>query len=62
MKYMLLIYHDEPSWDAITETERQQIYLEYRALREELTSRGQFVDRLAIAADLNRDQRARARR
>jgi hypothetical protein len=42
MKYMLLIYHDEPSWDAITETERQQIYLEYRTLREELVSRGQF--------------------
>ncbi|HET6975935.1 MAG TPA: YciI family protein [Pyrinomonadaceae bacterium] len=44
MKYMLLIYHDEPSWDALTETERQQVYLEYRTLREELTSRGQFLD------------------
>jgi len=44
MKYMLLIYHDEPSWDALTETERQQVYLEYRTLREELTGRGQFVD------------------
>jgi hypothetical protein len=43
MKYMLLIYHDEPSWDAITEAERQQIYLEYRKLRSELESRGQFV-------------------
>jgi hypothetical protein len=43
MKYMLLIYHDEPSWEAITETERQQVYLEYRKLREELTKRGQFV-------------------
>jgi hypothetical protein len=43
MKYMLLIYHDEPSWDGITESERQQIYLEYRTLRDELTSRGQFV-------------------
>jgi len=44
MKYMLLIYHDEPSWDALTETERQQVYLEYRTLREELTGRGQFID------------------
>ena len=44
MKYMLLIYHDEPSWDAITEAERQQVYLEYRKLREDLTSRGQFID------------------
>jgi hypothetical protein len=43
MKYMLLIYHDEPSWDAISENERQQVYLEYRKLREELVSRGQFV-------------------
>ena len=43
MKYMLLIYHDEPSWDAVPEAEKQQIYLEYRKLREELVSRGQFV-------------------
>jgi len=43
MKYMLLIYHDEPSWNAVSETERQQIYLEYRQLRAELQSRGQFV-------------------
>jgi hypothetical protein len=43
MKYMLLIYHDEPSWNAISETERQQIYLEYRKLRTELQARGQFV-------------------
>ena len=43
MKYMLLIYQDEPGWEAITETERQAIYLEYRKLRDELTSRGKFV-------------------
>jgi len=43
MKYMLLIYHDEQSWDAISEAERQQIYLDYRKLRSELESRGQFV-------------------
>lgn len=43
MKYMLLIYHDEQSWDGITEAERQQIYLEYRQLRGELESRGQFL-------------------
>jgi len=43
MKYMLLIYHDEQSWDAITEAERQQIYGEYRKLREQLQSSGQFV-------------------
>jgi hypothetical protein len=43
MKYLLLIYHNEQSWDAISETEREQIYAEYRNLREELLSRGQFV-------------------
>ena len=43
MKYMLLIYQNEPSWNAITEAERQQIYLEYRKLRGELEARGQFV-------------------
>ncbi|HKP84406.1 MAG TPA: YciI family protein [Pyrinomonadaceae bacterium] len=43
MKYMLLIYHDEKSWGAISEAERQQIYADYRKLREELVSRGQFV-------------------
>ena len=43
MKYMLLIYHNEKSWNAITEAERQQIYAEYRKLRGELEARGQFV-------------------
>jgi len=43
MKYMLLIYHDEQSWNAVSEPERQQIYGEFRKLREELVSRGQFV-------------------
>ena len=43
MKYMLLIYHDEASWDALTEAERQEIYREYRQLRAELTESSQFV-------------------
>ncbi|HEY8228114.1 MAG TPA: YciI family protein [Pyrinomonadaceae bacterium] len=43
MKYMLLIYHDEQSWNGISEAERQQIYGEYRKLREELLSKEQFV-------------------
>jgi hypothetical protein len=43
MKYMLLIYHDEQSWDAITESERQQIYAYYRELREQLQKNDQFV-------------------
>jgi hypothetical protein len=43
MKYMLLIYHHEQSWDGISEAERQQIYGEYRQLREQLVASGQFV-------------------
>ena len=43
MKYLLLIYNNEQSWSAITEAERQQIYGEYRKLREALLSSGQFV-------------------
>ena len=43
MKYMLLIYQNEQSWKSISETERQQIYGEYRNLRGQLESRGQFV-------------------
>lgn len=43
MKYMLLIYHNEQSWDTISETERQQVYGEYRKLRSELESNGKFL-------------------
>jgi hypothetical protein len=43
MKYILLIYHDEKGWEGITEAERQQIYSEYRKLRGDLESRGQFL-------------------
>jgi hypothetical protein len=43
MKYMLLIYHDEQSWNAVSEAERQDIYTEFRKLRGELQARGQFV-------------------
>jgi hypothetical protein len=55
MKYMLLIYHDEQTWNSHTEFERQEIYREYRQLREELTSRGQFLtgDQLQATANAN---------
>ena len=43
MKYLLLIYHNEQSWDAISESDRQQIYTEYRSLRSDLESSGKFV-------------------
>src|SRR5262245_53081139 len=44
MKYMLLIYHDEVAWNALSESERQLLYKEYRELREQLQSRGQYLD------------------
>jgi hypothetical protein len=44
MKFILLIYQNEEGWNDITETERLQIYGEYRKLREKLISRGQFLD------------------
>ena len=43
MKYMLLIYHDEPSWAALSEAERQEVYVEFRKLRADLLTSGQFV-------------------
>ena len=44
MKYMLLIYHDENSFMAMSEPDRQALYLDYRKLREELISAGKFID------------------
>ena len=43
MKFMLLIYHDEATWDALTESERQQIYREYRELIQELEPKGTYL-------------------
>lgn len=55
MKYMLLIYHDEQAWNGLTETERQQIYVEYRQLIQELESSGQYLagDQLQPATTAN---------
>lgn len=43
MKYMLLIYHEEQAWNSLSEAKRQQIYVEYRQLMEELKSNGQLL-------------------
>jgi hypothetical protein len=43
MKYLLLIYHEEKAWNAISENERQQLYGEYRKLRERLTTSGVYL-------------------
>lgn len=43
MKYMLLIYHDEQTFDALTDTERQAVYADYRQLIGELQSAGKYL-------------------
>lgn len=43
MKYLLLIYHDEKAFSGLTEDQRQEMYKEYRELREELTNNGKFI-------------------
>ena len=43
MKFMLLIYHDEAIWDALTEAERQEVYREYRELIQELEPKGAYL-------------------
>jgi hypothetical protein len=40
---MLLICRNEPVWEAMSVSERQQIYGETLALSEELTARGQYL-------------------
>jgi hypothetical protein len=43
MKYLLMIYDNEQEWAALGESGHQPIYLEYRALREDLVGKGQFL-------------------
>jgi hypothetical protein len=43
MKYMLMIYHEEPVWTSQTEAERQEIYVEYRQLIEVLKTAGKYL-------------------
>jgi hypothetical protein len=43
VKYMLMICRDEPAWDKLSVSERQQIYEEIRVLSQELAARGQYL-------------------
>ena len=43
MKFMLLICHDEQTWNSQTKDERQKIYAEYRQLIDELKSEGKYL-------------------
>jgi hypothetical protein len=53
MKYMLLIYLDELAWSQQTESERQEIYREYRQLIQELTESGHYVDGSQLQPSMN---------
>jgi hypothetical protein len=43
MKYMLLIYHEEQSWDTMSQQERQSIYEEYGQFTQEIIASGHHV-------------------
>jgi len=41
---MFLIHHDEQAWNKRSDSERQPILAEFRQLRQQLLSSGQYVD------------------
>ena len=43
MKYMLLIYLDEKSWEALTEPERQAVYAEYGQFSQDIAASGHYI-------------------
>ena len=43
MKYMLLICRDEPVWDKMSASERQEIYGKIVEISDELAARGQYL-------------------
>ena len=43
MKYMLLLCRDEPAWDKLSGSERQDIYQRTVEISDELTARGQYL-------------------
>ena len=42
MQYLLLIYHNEKDWAALSEQQRQEVYQGYRAFREEIVKSGNY--------------------
>ena len=43
MQYLLLIYHNEAEWAKLTQSQAEPIYMQYRALREDLQKTGKYV-------------------
>ena len=42
MEYLLLIYHNEPQFEARTDADRQKMYAEYRELIQDLEKNGKL--------------------
>jgi hypothetical protein len=49
MKYMLLIYSSQQTWDALSQEDRDRMTREHRALYEELMESGEWVGGNALA-------------
>ena len=43
MQYLLLIYHNEAEWAKMTQAQAEPIYAQYRALREDLQKKGEYL-------------------
>ena len=43
MHYLLLIYHNEAEWAKLTPAQAEPIYMQYRALREDLQKKGKYL-------------------
>jgi hypothetical protein len=43
MQYLLLIYHNEAEWAKLTPAQAEPVYMQYRALREDLQKKGQYL-------------------
>ena len=48
MKYMLLIYGNTDTWDALHEEGIDQVLDQHRKLSEELKANGEYVDGLGL--------------
>lgn len=53
MRYMLLIYSNAESWDALSEAERDQLGRDHVELYRELSESGQLVSSAALADPIN---------
>ena len=51
MEYLLLIYSDEKSWDAMPKAELDAVYGEYMAFTEAIRKSGTLQGRKPLAAD-----------